>query len=98
MVPNPRHAQLVELLKQVHNRSNEVGQAFQRVYASMQSGKVWTGPTATKWRNDLGDRHHRLAQLVRQMTNAIEDELQRHPAMVTRSQAELIRRQLTGRP
>ncbi|GLX08282.1 hypothetical protein [Microbispora sp. NBRC 16548] len=98
MVPNPRHAQLVELLKEVHNRSQEVGQGYQRVYASMQSGKVWTGPTATKWTTEVADRHHRLAQLVRQMTHAIEEELHRHPAMVTRSQAELIRRQLTGRP
>ncbi len=98
MVPNPRHAQLVELLRRVQTRSHEVGQAYQRVYASMQSAKVWTGPTAAKWTNEVGERHHRLSQLVRQMTHAIEDEMHRHPAMVTRSQAELIRHQLTGRP
>ncbi|MEN3535238.1 hypothetical protein AAH991_09030 [Microbispora sp. ZYX-F-249] len=98
MVPNPRHAQLVELLKEVHNRSQEVGHAYQRVHASMQSGTVWTGPTAAKWATEVADRHHRLARLVRQMTHAIEEEMHRHPAMVSRSQAELIRRRLTGRP
>ncbi|MEU8198551.1 hypothetical protein AB0C10_32700 [Microbispora amethystogenes] len=98
MVPNPRHAQLVELLKEVQSRAHEVGQAYQGIYAAMQSAKVWTGPTASKWTNEVADRHHRLAQLVRQMTHAIEDELHRHPAMVTRSQADLIRHQLTGRP
>ncbi|GIH70109.1 hypothetical protein [Sphaerimonospora thailandensis] len=98
MVPNPRHAQLVELLKEVHSRSQEVGKAYQRVYASMQSEKVWTGPTAKKWTNEVGDNDHRLAQLVRQIVHAIEEELHRHPASVTRSQAELIRRQLAGRP
>ncbi|WP_394302419.1 hypothetical protein [Sphaerimonospora cavernae] len=61
----------------------------------MQSEKVWTGPTAKKWTDEVGDRHHRLGRLVRQIVHAIEEELQRHPASVPRSHAELIRRQLT---
>ncbi|WP_169808664.1 hypothetical protein [Microtetraspora niveoalba] len=98
MVPNPRHEQLAALLKEAHSRSQEVGQAYQRVHASMQSGKVWTGPTAKKWTDEVAERHHRLARVVRQLLQAIEDELRRHPALVTRSQAELIRHQITGRP
>ncbi|WP_055481463.1 hypothetical protein [Sphaerimonospora mesophila] len=96
LVPNPRHEQLKYLLKEVHNRSQEVRQAYQRVYGSMQSGKVWTGPTAGKWTNEVGDRHNHLGRLVQAMVHAIESELHRHPPSVTRSQAELIRRQIRG--
>lgn len=96
-MPNPRHAQLVALLKAVHARSDEVGRAYQRVYAAMRSGKVWTGPAATKWTDEIGDHHHRLGRLVRQITRSIEGELRRHPPLVTRAQAELLRRQTSGR-
>ncbi|GII91830.1 hypothetical protein [Sinosporangium siamense] len=96
MVPNPRHAKLKLLLMEADNWARDVRQAYQPASSAMRSGKVWTGPTATRWGDELEDRHHRLRRLAQHLSNAIEDELRRHPAMVTESQAEAIRRELGG--
>jgi len=97
MVPNPRHAELKTLLIEVAERAHEVRGAYQPASGAMGSGKVWTGPTARRWRDDLEDRHRRLATLARRVTDAIEEELRRHPELVTESEANLIRRQRSGR-
>jgi hypothetical protein len=97
MVPNPRHLRLKELLSRAEDGAQEVRQAYRRAFEAMRSGKVWTGPAAADWAADVGDRHHRLARLAQQVVNAIEEELRRHPPMVTEIQASAIRRELAGR-
>ncbi|MFF4414069.1 hypothetical protein ACFYY8_16165 [Streptosporangium sp. NPDC001559] len=87
MVPNPRHERLKQLLREAEYGSQEVRQAYQRAVGAMQSGKVWTGPTATKWSAELETRHQRLGQLARRVVEAIEEELRRQPPLVTESEA-----------
>ncbi|GIH90797.1 hypothetical protein ACFFMN_26430 [Planobispora siamensis] len=97
MVPNPRHLRLRELLAEAEQRAVEVRTAYRRVVQAMQSGKVWTGPAATAWTEQVDDRHRRLARLAQQVVDAVEDELRRHPPLVTRAQADAARRELAGR-
>ena len=77
MVPNPRHAELKTLLIEVEERAHEVRRAYQPASTAMGSGRVWTGPTARRWQDDLEDRHRRLALLVRRVSDAIEAEMSR---------------------
>jgi hypothetical protein len=97
MVPNPRHAELKTLLIEVEERAHEVRRAYQPASTAMGSGRVWTGPTARRWQDDLEDRHRRLALLVRRVSDAIEAEMRRHPELVTESEADVIRRRRAGR-
>lgn len=97
MVPNPRHVELKALLAEVAERAREARDAYRPAAEAMGSGKVWTGPTARRWRDELEDRHRRLASATRQVTAAIEAELRRHPELVTESEADAIRRQRSGR-
>jgi hypothetical protein len=97
MVPNPRHAELKRLLAEAEDRAYGVRQAYQRASSAMRSGKVWTGPTAATWTAELEERHRRLGQLAQRVVDAIEEELHRHPALVTESQANATRREMAGR-
>ncbi|MER7129164.1 hypothetical protein [Streptosporangium saharense] len=97
LVPNPRHEQLRQLLREAEHGSQEVRQAYQRAVGAMQSGKVWTGPTATTWSAELEARHRRLGQLARRVVEAIEEELRRQPPLVTESEADAMRREMAGR-
>ncbi|WP_449062203.1 hypothetical protein [Planomonospora algeriensis] len=90
MVPNPLHVRLTELLAEAEERGREIRRAYERPVGTMRTGQVWTGPTADKWIDGLEERHHRLASLVRQVAGAIEEELRRHPAMVTEAEAHAI--------
>lgn len=97
MVPNPRHAELKTLLVEAEERAHEVRIAYRPATGAMGSGKVWTGPTARRWRDELEERQHRLATLARRVSDAIEEELRRHPELVTEAEANIIRRQRSGR-
>ncbi|MGV9772649.1 hypothetical protein [Streptosporangium sp. NPDC003464] len=97
MVPNPRHAELKRLLVEAGDRAYEVRQAYQRASSAMRSGKVWTGPTADKWTTELEDRHQRLGRLAQRVVDVIEEELRRHPPLVTETEANAMRRELAGR-
>lgn len=97
LVPSPRYEQLRQLLREAEHGSQEVRQAYQRAVGAMQSGKVWTGQTATKWSTELEVRHRRLGQLAQRVMEAIEEELRRHPPLVTESEANAMRRDMAGR-
>ncbi|GAA5057977.1 Tfp pilus assembly protein FimV [Thermocatellispora tengchongensis] len=97
MVPNPRHARLKLLLAEAEERSHEVRQAYQRAFNAMRSRRVWTGPTAEKWTDELALQIHQLGQLAQRVMDAIDEEMHRHPALVPQSQADAIRRELAGR-
>lgn len=97
LVPNPWHTILKRLLAEAEGSAHEVRLAYQPAVQAMRSGKVWTGPTATTWSDELEERHHRLATLARHVADAIEEELRRHPAMVTQAEADAIHRELAGR-
>ncbi|MBB2913260.1 hypothetical protein FHS43_004558 [Streptosporangium becharense] len=97
MVPNPWHERLRHLLVEAENRSHEVRQAYQRAFGAMRAGQVWTGPTAVAWAAELEERHHRLARLAQRVVDAIEEELHRHPPLVTETEANAARREMAGR-
>ncbi|GAA4186689.1 hypothetical protein GCM10022252_19070 [Streptosporangium oxazolinicum] len=97
MVPSPRHERLRQLLVEAEERAHEVRQAYQRALGAMQSGKVWTGPTATTWVTELGERHQRLGRLAQRVVDAVEEELRRHPPLVTEAEANAMRRDMAGR-
>ena len=97
MVPSLRHERLRQLLLEAETRAHEVRQAYQHALAAMRSGKVWTGPTAVTWTTELGERHQRLGQLARRVVEAIEEELRRHPPLVTETEANAMRREMAGR-
>ncbi|MEV8637890.1 hypothetical protein AB0395_40200 [Streptosporangium sp. NPDC051023] len=97
MVPNPRHERLRQLLMEVGDRSHEVRQAYQRAFGAMRSGKVWTGPAADRWTGELADRHQRLGRLAQNVADAVEEEMCRHPSLVTEAEANAIRREMAGR-
>ncbi|GHH64064.1 hypothetical protein GCM10017673_06050 [Streptosporangium violaceochromogenes] len=97
MVPNPRRERLRQLLLEAEDRAREVRQAYQSAVGAMRSGKVWTGPTAAMWADELEERHHRLGRLARRVVEAVEEELRREPALVTEAQADAMRRELAGR-
>ncbi|MFF5207450.1 hypothetical protein [Streptosporangium sp. NPDC000396] len=97
MVPNPRHERLRQLLVEAEGRAQEVRQAYQRASGAMRSGKVWTGPTAARWTTELEDRHHRLGRLAQRVVDAIEEELRRHPPLVTEAEANAMRREMARR-
>lgn len=97
MVPNPRHERLKQLLREAEYGSQEVRQAYQQAVGAMQSGQVWTGPTADRWSAELEERHHRLGRLARRVVESIEEELHRHPPLVTESEANAMRREMAGR-
>ncbi|GAA2858619.1 hypothetical protein GCM10010517_17070 [Streptosporangium fragile] len=97
MVPNPRRERLRQLLVEAEDRSHEIRQAYQRAFAAMRAGKVWTGPTAAAWTTELEERHHRLGRLARRVVDAIEEELRRHPPLVTETEANAMRREMAGR-
>ena len=97
MVPNPRHVRVKALLAEAEERAHEVRQAYRQALSAMRSRKVWTGPTARKWTDELGDTDLRLGRLAQRLVEGIEDELRRHPALVTESEADAMRRQMAGR-
>jgi hypothetical protein len=97
MVPNPRHLRLKSLLRRAEDEIRGVRHAFLPAVTAMDGGTVWTGPTARKWATDLGEQHHRLIRATERVIGAVEAELRRHPPMVTEAEADLIRRELTGR-
>ncbi|SDR30698.1 hypothetical protein [Thermostaphylospora chromogena] len=97
LVPNPRHARLKNLLAEAEDRAHEVRTAYRDALTAMRSQTVWTGPTAEKWADELEEQHRRLVRLAQRVVDAIEVELHRHPAMVTRSEADAARRELAGR-
>lgn len=97
MVPNPRRERLRHLLLEAENRAQEVRQAYRGAVGAMRSGKVWTGPTAATWADELEERHHRLGRLARRVVDAIEEELRRHPPLVTETEANAMRRETAGR-
>ncbi|MEU8379436.1 hypothetical protein [Streptosporangium sp. NPDC048865] len=86
-----------QLLVEATDRAHEVRQAYQRASSAMRSGKVWTGPTAATWTAELEDRHQRLGRLAQRVVDAVEEELRRHPPLVTESQADAARREMAGR-
>nr|PZN38004.1 MAG: hypothetical protein DIU60_23760 [Actinomycetota bacterium] len=89
--------ELKALLREVAERAREARDAYRPAAAAMASGRVWTGPTARRWHDDLEYRHRRLADTTRQVTAAIEAELSRVPALVPESEADAIRRRRSGR-
>ncbi|GAA3097261.1 hypothetical protein [Streptosporangium carneum] len=97
MVPNPRHERLRRLLLEAGERSHEVRQAYLRAFGAMGSGRVWTGPAADRWTDELADRHHRLGQLAQRVVDTVEEEMRRHPPLVTEAEASAIRREMAGR-
>lgn len=97
MVPNPRHVVLRQLLTRARDQAVQVRTAYSATISDMYSNKVWTGPTARKWTQELDHRSRRLARLSERVVTALEEELSHHPAEVTASQADVIRREMAGR-
>jgi uncharacterized protein YukE len=97
MVPNPRHATLKALLGEAEERAHQVRQAYRHAFSAMRSRQVWTGPSAERWTDDLEEKNRRLERLAQRVADRIEEELRRHPTLVTEAEADAMRRQMAGR-
>ncbi|WP_283133566.1 hypothetical protein [Rhizohabitans arisaemae] len=97
MVENPLHVNLIRLRARLVEEAETLRGALGKAESDMGGGQVWVGPSADRWKDELGGRRAQLKRAVERLLGDVDEALARHPAMVPAHQAELIRRRLSGR-
>ncbi len=85
MVANPAYLELKALHDDVEAAQDTLAQALKGPADLMHGRDAWTGPTAAKaFTEEISGRDQRLPGLVRQILDAVEDEMARTPKEVER--------------
>ncbi|MFC3978794.1 hypothetical protein [Streptosporangium jomthongense] len=88
LVPNPRRQVLEQTLVEVRARIAILEAALDPAHGQFTGQKVWTGPKARTFTEDLSARRTRLRQAARALLDTLEDELRAVPEKVSPSAAQ----------
>ncbi|MER7134388.1 hypothetical protein [Streptosporangium saharense] len=88
LVPNPRRQVLEQTLVEVRARIAVLEAALDPAHGQFTGQKVWTGPKARTFAEDLSARRIRLRQAARALLDTLEDELHAVPEKVSPSAAQ----------
>jgi hypothetical protein len=93
-VDNPIYTDLVRLRDYVRGIAGQLGGALDTSAAAMGSDKVWTGPTARRWNQELAGRKTRLSQAAANLEADINEALSSVDPKIPASAARMIRKGL----
>lgn len=88
LVPNPRRQVLEQTLVEVRARIAVLEAALDPAHGQFTGQKVWTGPKARAFAEDLSARRVRLRQAARALLDTLEGELHAVPEKVSPSAAQ----------
>ncbi|MEV8631948.1 hypothetical protein AB0395_09845 [Streptosporangium sp. NPDC051023] len=87
LVPNPRRQVLEQTLAEVRARIAILEAALDPAHGQFTGQKVWVGPKARTFAEDLNARRVRLRQAARALLDTLEEELRSAPEKVSPSAA-----------
>jgi hypothetical protein len=93
-VDNPIYTDLVRLRDYVRGLAGQLGGALNSSAAAMGSGKVWSGPTARRWDQELAGRKTRLSQAAANLEADVNEVLATVDPKIPASAARMIRKGL----
>ncbi|MEU1730870.1 hypothetical protein [Streptosporangium sp. NPDC020145] len=85
LVPNPRRQVLEQTLVEVRARIAILEAALDPAHGQFTGQKVWTGPKARTFTEDLSARRTRLRQAARALLDTLEEECRSVPEKVPSS-------------
>ncbi|GAA4194234.1 hypothetical protein GCM10022252_38410 [Streptosporangium oxazolinicum] len=91
MVPNPLYQALGEALRTVEPLLDEVEKNIETPFQAFHSGKVWNGPAAKRFDEQLTHHRTRLRASGDKITSDLRQALARTPQKVTEEEAKVIR-------
>jgi hypothetical protein len=93
-VDNPIYTDLVRLRDYVRGLAGRIGGALDSSTAAMGGGKVWSGPTARGWDQELAGRKARLSQAAADLEADVNEVLATVDPKIPASAARMIRKGL----
>ncbi|MEU4836286.1 hypothetical protein [Streptosporangium sp. NPDC023615] len=91
MVPNPLHRALGETLRTVEPLLEEVEQTIETPFRAFHSGKVWNGPAAKRFEEQLTHHRTRVRSSGDKIVSDLRQALARTPQQVTEEEAKTIK-------
>lgn len=91
LVPNPLHAALQETLRRVAPLVQAANRDLDSLCEKFHSGKVWTGPTARLFDQQLAQLRSQVRSSNHRIVTELEQALIRTPREVTEEEANNIR-------
>lgn len=93
-VTNPMHTHLTNLRGRVQKIQDELGKKLDRPTGNMESGKVWTSPTAKEWGIRLSDQRKAYNSALSSLDEELAAKLAKTPKTCSPTEAQLWRIEL----